>query len=140
MGGFAADFKARGYALVFIGTGSPHYAKVFRQEYLAGVECQVLCDPTLESYRLMKFPRGWRGLFQLRTLRRGLEAFGRGFRQSPKVQGDALQNGGVGVIDERGDWIYRFVSRGPGDHPAPEEIVQSIPFRKLSDPAATLDL
>ena len=121
------EVEAKGARLVFIGCGSPCFAKTFREDYLAKApSALVLCDPQRKSYSALGFRRRWLTLLKICTWKRAMAAFRSGFRQSLRPQGDPWQNGGVVVLDGNGAIRYRFVSTDAGHHPPPTEVIDSL--------------
>src|SRR4051812_24119777 len=119
-----ADFEAAGARLAYIGSGGPHFAPGFVEDYdLARIP--LLSDEKLPTSRLFDFRRGLGTLLVPGTLVHGARALGRGFMQG-RTQGDALQQGGVAVVRPGGAlaWLYR--SREAGDHPPVDEVLAAV--------------
>lgn len=82
----------------------------------------VWTDEPRKSYRLLEFKRGVGGILSLGAVKNAVRAFSSGFRQK-KVQGDAMQLGGVLVVQPGGEIAYRQASESAGDHPPPDEVI-----------------
>jgi hypothetical protein len=125
----AEQFERAGARLVVIGNGWPAMAKDFAAKANLPPSMMLLTDPSLRSYveaglkrsvLLTLGPRGW--LPYIRTLRRG-------FHQG-RTKGDPWQQGGAVVVAPSGEVLYRFVSAGPPDQPAPADLLA--PLRKAA--------
>lgn len=113
-------FEAEGARLVIIGNGAPYFIAGFRER--SGYEGPIYTDPELAAYSALELRRDLRSTFSMGTLRRSVDAFRKGFRQT-ETQGDAFQQGGVFVVAPGGEVIYQFRSQHAGDHPPIEELV-----------------
>jgi hypothetical protein len=108
-------FHARGAEVFVIGNGAPHLARAFREDL--GLEVPLYTDPTLATYRALRFRRGVGAtLLSARTWAHALRATRGGFLQG-RTQGDAWQLGGVVVVRPDGTIAYRHASAEAGDHP-----------------------
>lgn len=123
MHGALDEIRSRGANLVFVGSGAPHFASAFREEY--GIGCPVLSDPDLQSYRALDARRGVVEALSPRLLGNAFRALRGGARQGT-VQGDAWQLGGVFVIRPGGRVSYAYRSREAGDHPPVEELLEAL--------------
>ena len=91
------------------------------EDYDPGVP--VVVDPDRETYAIVEANRP-RSL-KFGTLRAGLRAFRKGFRQT-RTMGDAAQLGGVFVITPAGGMPYQYISKFAGDHPDPLQPVAAV--------------
>jgi len=115
------ELKKDGVEVAFIGSGAPHFARAFRDEFdLKGA--LVLSDEPLESYKRAGFRHGALSTFSPRAMLNYARALAGRFRQG-KTQGDPLQQGGVMVVDAKGKVRYQYVSRVGGDHPPIDDVV-----------------
>ncbi|MFT5686884.1 MAG: hypothetical protein ACI8RZ_007841 [Myxococcota bacterium] len=112
-----------GAELIFISTGSSHFARAFRQDF--SVTVPILLDPSRQSYQLLGMVRGLSATFSGKTVVAGRRALKAGFRQG-RTQGDPWQQGGVLVIRPDGSVPYRYLSSGAGDHPPPQEVIAAL--------------
>lgn len=122
------ELQARGAELVIVGNGKPEEARAFREDL--ALDCTILVDPSLTTYRLAGLRRGLAALLVPRFIRNKLRALRDGYRDR-KVQGDPWQQGGVFVIAPRGandeaEVVYSHVSEVAGDHPAPSDVVDAV--------------
>jgi NAD(P)-dependent dehydrogenase (short-subunit alcohol dehydrogenase family) len=117
------DIRARGAELVIVGNGAEHFARAFREDF--ELDCPVLVDPELRSYRAAGLRRGRVEVLSPRLAGNALRALRGGFRQTG-VEGDPWQLGGVFVVRPDGALTYRYASREAGDHPPPEDILAAL--------------
>lgn len=115
------QIEERGARAVFVGNGSPAMAAMFAEDY--GVREPLYTDPSLKAYDAVGFHRGMGSLWG--TLKAAPRAMGKGFFQG-RTQGDALQQGGIVVVDASGEERYRYVSRFAGDHPSMDALVAAL--------------
>lgn len=113
------DIRELGAELVLIGNGAQSFAQAFREDL--GLDCPVLIDPDLVSYRAAGMRRGRVELLSPRMPLNAVRALRKGFRQT-SVQGDPWQLGGVFVIKPGGKLTYRFISSEAGDHAPIDDI------------------
>jgi hypothetical protein len=118
-----SQLQALGAKLVVIGNGSPQQAEWFVEEQRVPV--QVFTDPERVTYRALGAKRGIGRVFHPGTFVSALRAIRAGFRQT-KVMGDATQLGGVIIVRPDGSVPARFLSRFPGDHPRPDDIIEAL--------------
>jgi len=119
-----ARFRGAGADLAVIGTGNAAMAKAFREE--AGItDVSVYTDEARKAYDAAGFHRGMWTLLQPRAVWNYVRAFLAGYRGG-RLQGDALQQGGVLVINPEGVVLYRHVSRSSGDHAEVGEILSAL--------------
>ena len=119
-----AGIEKRGARLAFVGNGNRHFARGFRDQF--GITADVYVDTTRASYGALGFRRAGLGpRAMLTTARAGVRALRAGFSQG-RVQGDALQLGGVLAVDPGGIVRYRYVSGAAGDHPATADVLAAL--------------
>lgn len=118
----AAELKAAGVKLVFIGNGTPLMAKDF-QAFMNVPELPVWTDPRRQTYAHLGFKRGWGTVFDSAALKYAVRAMKAGFRQG-KTQGDPFQQGGVLVVKQGGAVEYGYASATAGDHPPIETVMK----------------
>lgn len=123
MRGERSEIEALGGRLVFVGSGSPAFARDFRAE--RAPDCTVLSDPEVASYRAIGARHGVVSTLHPAMISASLRARRSGARQA-RVQGRAMQQGGVLVVlpGDRVAWSY--ISRHAGDHPRPTEVVAAL--------------
>ena len=126
------DIRALGAELAVIGNGSPEQAGWFVEDQALNVP--VFSDPDLATYRALGAKRGMSHVLHPGMLLSTLRALHGGYRQSARM-GDAIQLGGVAIIRPDGSVPARFLSRFPGDHPAPDDIV--VALRRAQDSAGS---
>jgi peroxiredoxin len=118
--GVRDQIEAKGAQLVFVGNGAPHMAKAFQEDY--GITSQLFTDPSLAAYRALGLRKTGKILKALAAAPRAMMA---GFFQG-KTQGDAMQIGGVFVVDKRGDVVFAHKSDAAGDHPSTDAILAAL--------------
>jgi dehydrogenase/reductase SDR family protein 12 len=117
------SIRALGAELVIIGNGAENFARSFRQDF--ELDCPLLVDPELRTYRAAGLRRGRVELLSPKLPVNALRALRAGSRQT-SVQGDPWQLGGVFVIRPNGDLTYQYTSREAGDHAPVEEILAAL--------------
>lgn len=80
-------------------------------------------DPSRLSYKKMGFKKKL-GI-NMSSLKRAKDALSSGHKQG-KVQGDAFQQGGEGLFDNKGHLIWSRPSTAAGDHASHQEIRSAI--------------
>ena len=118
-----------GARLVVIGNGAPWQAAAVRDEMALPFE--LLVDLGLRSYRVAGLHRGWYRVLDPRLILASVRAWRRGARQK-ETQGDPWQLGGLLVFDGSGRLRARQRSSFPGDHWAPDRILDVIENARLS--------
>jgi peroxiredoxin len=116
--------QAQGNVAV-IGSGTPAMAKAFAERMGLPKDLPVLSDSRREAYQLLGFTRSIRSTFTPRALLNSLRALRKGFRQG-RVQGDPFQQGGTLVIAPSGEILFRYQSKEPGDHAAPDRLIAAL--------------
>ena len=106
------EIEAAGAQLIAIGNGHARWARDFIEEQ--SVTFPVFVDPGLRSYEHFGMKRGLGEVTTVKSLMHAGRALSRGHRQSG-IRGDAVQNGGVVVLDGGGDVIYKHVEQETGD-------------------------
>ena len=123
MRGLLPEIRQRGAELAVIGNGSPAQAAAFQVE--AQLDFPLFTDPGRTAYAAAGLRHGVATVLRPGVLRRGLDAYQRGFRQGA-IAGDPWQQGGVFVIRPDGDVRLAHISREPGDHPASAAILAAL--------------
>jgi peroxiredoxin len=120
------EIRARGAELIAIGSGTVRHASWFIDDQK--IDFPVFTDPSLAAYREAGFQRSVLRLISPRAILNSVRAFSGGHRQESftTVQGDAVQIGGVIIVDRAGEIVWRYASREAGDHPNPDEVVRAI--------------
>ncbi|MEM9491694.1 MAG: peroxiredoxin-like family protein, partial [Myxococcota bacterium] len=105
------DIEQTGARLIVIGNGQASFIAGFRErtEY----DGLLYTDPSRRAYKALGLRRGLKTL-KLRSAARAVGAFRKGFRQVG-VQGDAMQQGGVFVVDTEGRSVFQYRSSYAGD-------------------------
>lgn len=114
------EIERLGAGMVFIGSGSPQYAKWFQEDYAP--RWPVYSDTGLVTYQALEARRGLVSSANPRTVWLSLRALLRGYRQG-KTQGDQYQQGAVAVITPDGGMPYLHISEVAGDHPRPSDVL-----------------
>ncbi len=122
--GALSRIRAAGAELHMIGNGNRHFAKGFAEQF--GIRSPIWIDTRLESYAALGLKRGMLAtLANVATLKGMARALQAGFRQG-LTQGDALQLGGVYVVQPGGEIAFEYRSRTAGDHPALERVLAAV--------------
>ena len=83
----------------------------------------LLTDPSLETYKFLKFKSGLADVIGMKSFTQGFSALRAGFMPG-SLQGHALQLGGAVVVVPEGKKItYVFKSSAAGDHPPIEALL-----------------
>lgn len=82
----------------------------------------MLTDPSLETYKFLKFKSGFTDVIGMKSFTQGFSALKAGFIPG-SLQGHALQLGGALVIVPEGKITYLFRSSAAGDHPPIEALL-----------------
>ena len=126
-----ADVEKLGARIVVIGNGSVQFLDDFASAYPDSIT--FLTDPERRAYRALSLQRGLGGVRAFSMLSSGWRAYRSGHRQA-KVQGDPAQMGGVFVVATDGTFLFEQRSGTAGDHPNPQEILESLrPSARASD-------
>ena len=116
--------------VVFVTMSAPALTDKFRR--LLHTPHTFVCDPDRRLYEAFHVERGSpRDYFSLDVVRRTLEAYRKGYRNSLTFD-DQLQNGGTYVIDRGGNVLASFPSDDLSDMPSPDVIRAA-----LATPAVT---
>jgi len=121
----AVDLKRHHVDIVAIGNGNKYFATQFRRSYNT-MEYELYVDEKLESYKSFLLPRSTAAtllpsVHWISMLRKLVSDP----KVAPgKVQGDAIQQGGLFVIGP-GDVIwFRHVNKATGDHADVQEVLK----------------
>jgi hypothetical protein len=120
--GVTDRIEQKGARVVFIGNGTPAMAGMFKEDF--DVRSPLYTDPTLKVYQAADLKRGFGSI--LRTIKNAPRALAGGHFQG-RTKGDPLQQGGVLVVDTKGEIRYRFASNEAGDHPNLEDVIAKLP-------------
>jgi AhpC/TSA antioxidant enzyme len=117
------EIEGLGVGVVLVGNGPPAALAAFaRGMNLEERRVTVVTDPSLASYRAAGLLRP--RMHGVRAVIETLQALGAGYRKRRRA-GDALQLGGVFLVDDAGRIVYRHRSQSPGDLADPNDIVQA---------------
>jgi peroxiredoxin len=114
-------FNKLNVRLVVIGNGTPNFIEGFRND--TGYTGDLYTDPSLQSFQLLNFKKSITSLLGFKTIKSALHALSTGYMQKG-IQGDALQQGGVVVIDS-GQPVYFYANTEAGDHAPLDEIIKA---------------
>jgi peroxiredoxin len=115
--------REAGAELVIVGNGAPDFARAFREEL--GLDVPLYTDPTRRTYALAGFKRGVLATFSPRGVTHAARALRKGFRQTA-TRGDALQQGGLLVVDRDGRILYAHRDSEAGDLASNEEVLAAL--------------
>jgi hypothetical protein len=116
-----AEFEAAGVGVASIGNGTALMARDFVAQFQ--VTIPVFTDPSRLVYQAAGLKRKF-GL-NLTMLGRAKDAWKDGFRQG-RTQGDALQQGGVIVLDAVGRVVFHHVDEDAGDHAPMDDLLAAV--------------
>jgi len=83
---------------------------------MMGLTATVWVDPKRVTYAHLGMVRSWGSIVDRRAAKNGVRAFQKGFRQG-MTQGDPQQQGGVLVVNVRGEAEFEYLSEVAGDMP-----------------------
>lgn len=89
---------------------------------MTGYQGILLTDPSLETYKFLKFKNGLAGVIGLKSFTQGFSALKAGFMPG-SLQGHALQLGGAVVVAPEDKITYLFKSSAVGEHPPVEALL-----------------
>jgi hypothetical protein len=128
---YLSAIRRAGGSLVVVGTGDPFAAQVFRDD-LKIPDVEVFSDERRAAFALAGFHRGIKTLLRPQAIGNYLRAFVAGHRPK-RIQGDALQQGGVLVVGPDGTVFYRYASRASGDHPDPLDLLAVVRAAEMQE-------
>ena len=117
------ELRKRGAEPIVIGNGPVEFAAQFKKDI--GFEAELYTDPSRETYRAAELKRGLVSAASLGTITKGIKALAEGHMQT-RTRGDALQLGGVLIVDRDGRLLYRQASQYAGDHPPMDELLRRV--------------
>lgn len=115
--------REAGADLAVVGNGAPEFARAFRDEL--GLDMPLYTDPSRRTYELAGFKRGVFATFSPKGMAHAARAMRKGFRQTAR-RGDALQLGGVLVVDRSGRILYAHRDNEAGDLAPNEEVLDAL--------------
>ena len=116
------EFEKQNAKLVVIGNGPPMFIKAFRAD--VKYSGALFTDPSLESYKILKFKRSALSLIGFKSLKEAARAIGTGHTQK-KMMGDAFQQGGVIVLGADLSIKYAYINKEAGDHAPISEFLKA---------------
>ena len=123
MRGILPAIREAGAELVIVGNGTPDMARAFNDEL--GLEAPLYTDPTRRTYALAGFKRGVLATFSAKGVAHAARAWRRGFRQTA-TRGDALQQGGLLVVERGGRILYAHRDSEAGDLASNDEVLAAL--------------
>ncbi|MFZ9888368.1 MAG: peroxiredoxin-like family protein [Myxococcota bacterium] len=117
------EIRSMGAEICAIGNGAPPFAQAFREE--TGVTFPLYVDPERDAYRAFALRRRVTDMLNPHLFLAARRAQKAGFHQTA-VRGDALQLGGVFILDASGATHFRHVERFAGDLADFEEIMATL--------------
>jgi peroxiredoxin len=112
--------RQKGVGVFIVGSGAPNFARGFKENM--GVDFPIFSDEKRASYQALEMHRGWHTFLNPGMILKAGAVFK--YRQR-RTMGDNTQQGGVIVVMPDGTMPFKFLSRFPGDHARPEEVVQA---------------
>jgi hypothetical protein len=118
------ELAKKNATIVPIGNGGPSFIKGFREK--TGLTGLVYTDPSRKTFDAAALVRTVRNFLHPGGLVASVRAASKGFLPGAKVQGDALQLGGVLVVRPPDRVSFHYASRYVGDHPSNAEILAAL--------------
>jgi peroxiredoxin len=118
-----AKYEANGARIKFIGNGSSDFIKKFKED-LGILEAPVYTDPTLESFKIAGFKRGFLISIGPQAIKNFLVLKNQGHQSAKyeKAAGDLWQLGGVLVVRPDNRVSYQYISHILGDFPPEKDV------------------
>ena len=116
------NFESKGAKIYFIGNGTPHFMRVFKEQYNLQ-EAKIFTDPSLKSFDAAGFRRGfWIDPGNMHTRPEFIsQAI---FHTMKKTgSGNVWQLGGILAIQAGGKIKYQYTSQTMDDHPPSKDII-----------------
>lgn len=104
---------AAGVGLVAIGSGAPESARKFVNDFHFTGEMYV--NPDLTAYKAFGLERGITKTLGIPSLKKGIQAIRKGFRQGASA-GDLWQQGGLFVLGPGEELLFAHKDKFAGDH------------------------
>jgi hypothetical protein len=121
--GILPAVREAGAELVIVGNGTPEMARAFNEDL--GFDSPLYTDPTRRTYELAGFKRGVLATFSPKGVAHAARAWRKGFRQTA-TRGDALQQGGLLVVERGGRILYAHRDSEAGDLASNEEVLAAL--------------
>lgn len=118
-----ASIQAAGVELIVIGNGTPDEAGALARRMELPFE--IYTDPERGSFQAAGLRSSLAASLSPRVILNGLRALRGGFRQH-RMQGSALQQGGVLVVRAGGERVDLYVSKTGGDYPSNDWILDAV--------------
>ena len=120
-------YQKSGAKLYFIGNGSPHFIKAFKED-LKIEGATVLTDPSLVSFRAAVFRRGFLAALGPKSILNGVQLMIKGHKQDKydDEAGDLWQLGGVVAVVPTGKVVFHHISEALGDYPPENDVIGQI--------------
>ena len=99
------------------------HASHFAEQH--GLSGAVYTDPDRNVYRAAGMKRSVGATFSFNTVKSGVRAFQKGFRQT-STKGDPWQQGGTLVVRPDGTLIFEHISSTAGDHAAVADVLAAL--------------
>lgn len=107
-----STFEEAGAKVLCIGNGQSHFAKAFQEDF--DVTIPLFTNPSQSFYKALELRNEKRLLLKSKSLKNTARALKAGFKQG-KSQGDVWQQGGVVVLDRKGEVVFLHRDDTPGD-------------------------
>ena len=114
-----------GIRTVLIGNGPPASIEDFIERFLLVAKpVTVVTDPQLESFRAAGLVRSWWATIGPRALWDFARETGRG-HLNRRVDGDARQQGGTLLVDNKGQLVWYHRNESMGGYPSTVDVVDA---------------
>ena len=102
--------------------GIPPMADDFRTAMK--ISSPIWVDGKRETYRYFEFTHGLDKVLGVKSMFNAVRALSKGHIQH-KTQGNPAQNGGVGVVNRKGECVYAYASAVAGDKPPLADVLKA---------------
>jgi peroxiredoxin len=121
--GILPAIREAGAELAIVGNGTPDMARAFHDEL--ALDAPLYTDPSRRTYALAGFKRGVLATFTPRGVAHAARAWRKGFRQTA-TRGDALQQGGLLVVERGGRILFAHRDSEAGDLASNDEVLAAL--------------
>jgi hypothetical protein len=111
-----------GVDLIAVGSGSTSQAKEFVKSFK--FKGEMFVDPSLKTYKAFKLKRGLLQTVGPASIKSGISAMSKGFRQG-RSAGDLWQQGGIFVIGPGEQLLFAHRNQFAGDHADLEAVLEA---------------
>lgn len=117
------QIKSQGAQIMYIGNGSPHFIKAFKEDL--HIADEVYTDPSLKVFHAAQLKRNAWDTIGPKAALKALKLFAQGHRQTG-IQGDSFQQGGMLVISPQNKLLFQHISSSTGDYASEKDVLKAL--------------